>query len=85
MNRPDIDDHWLVRPRTIRGLWILFIAILTLTVLAQAVIKVKGYFGIDSWFGFAAGFGFVCCAAMVVIAKALGPLLKRDDHYYDDD
>ena len=84
MNLPEYDDHWLARPRTIRLLWFIFIAVLALTVLAQAVIKVKGYFGIDSWFGFAAGFGFACCAAMVVFAKALGPLLKRDDHYYDD-
>ncbi|HUU72394.1 MAG TPA: hypothetical protein VMW70_07200 [Burkholderiales bacterium] len=84
MNRPETDNHWLTRPQTIRQLWMLFIAILVLTVLAQVLIKVKGYFGVDGWFGFAAGFGFVCCGAMVIVAKALGPLLKRNDHYYDD-
>ncbi|KPK34055.1 MAG: hypothetical protein AMJ66_04215 [Betaproteobacteria bacterium SG8_40] len=81
---PKSDEHWLARPRTIRQLWIVFIAILVLTVLAQVFIKVKGYFGVDGWFGFGAAFGFLCCAAMVVLAKALGPFLKRDDRYYDD-
>jgi hypothetical protein len=78
------DDNWLARPQTVRRLWIVFIALLALTVLAQLVIKVKGYFGIDGWFGFGAGFGFLCCAAMVLVAKVLGPFLKRGDHYYDD-
>ena len=52
--------------------------------LAQIVIKVKGYFGVDGWFGFAAAFGFLVCVALVLIAKVLGLLLKRDEHFYDD-
>ncbi len=81
---PESEEHWLARPQTIRQLWIVLIAILVLTVLAQVFIKVKGYFGIDGVFGFGAAFGFLCCAAMVVLAKLLGPFLKRDDRYYDD-
>ena len=42
------------------------------------------YFGIDAWFAFGAVFGFVSCVAMVVAAKALGALIKRDERYYDD-
>lgn len=78
------NDSWLVRPTTVRLLWRVFIVILALTVLAQLVIKVKGYFGLDSWFGFAAVFGFLACVAMVLLAKLLGTVLKRDEHYYDD-
>jgi len=78
------DDHWLARPENVQRIWIFFAAILGATVVAQALIKVKGYFGIDAWFGFAAGFGFLCCVAMVLVAKALGFILKRNDHYYDD-
>lgn len=77
-------DHWLVRPGTIRKLWIGFGVILLLTVLAQAVVSVKGYFGMDDWFGFGAFFGFTACVAMVVVAKLLGVLVKRDERYYDD-
>lgn len=78
------DDHWLARPENIRRVWIFFAALLAATVIAQVLIKVKGYFGVDAWFGFAAGFGFASCVIMVLVAKALAPLLKRDDHYYDD-
>lgn len=75
--------HWLVRPSTIRKLWIGFSVILALTVLAQTVIYIKGYFGIDAWFGFGAVYGFVSCLVMVLVAKLLGLLLKRPDDYYD--
>ena len=78
------DNHWLVRPKTIRLLWIVFSAILALTVLAQLVIYVKGYFTVDSWFGFGAIFGFGACVIMILVAKLLGPLLKRKDTYYQN-
>jgi len=83
MNAPR-DDHWLSRPATIRGLWIGFAVVLALTVLGELVISIKGYFTIDGWMGFAAVFGFGACVAMVVVAKALGVLLKRRDDYYHD-
>lgn len=75
-------DHWLVRPTSIRLLWRLFIIVLSLTVLAQLVIKVKGYFGVDGWFAFGAVYGFIACLAMVLVAKLLGFLLKRNEDYY---
>ena len=54
---------------------------------AQLVIKVKGDFGVDDGLGFGAIYGFACCLAMVLFAKALGFLLKRPQDYYaqDDD
>lgn len=78
------NENWLVRPTTIKLLWRLLIVVLALTVLAQLVIKVKGYFGVDDWFGFAAAFGFLSCVAMVLLAKVLGFVLKRDENYYND-
>jgi Na+/proline symporter len=75
-------DHWLVRPSSIRLLWQVFAAVLAVTVLAQLFISVKGYFGVDGWFGFGALFGFLSCVAMVLVAKALGVVLKRDEDYY---
>lgn len=75
--------HWLVRPSTIRKLWIGFSVVLALVVLAQTVIYVKGYFGFDAWFGFGAVYGFVSCLLMVLVAKVLGLLLKRPENYYD--
>jgi hypothetical protein len=82
------NSHWLTRPATIRKLWWGFSIVLALTVAAQLFIYVKGYFGVDGWFGFGALFGFLSCLVMVLVAKALGFVLKRNKDYYaagDDD
>jgi len=80
---PPDHDHWLVRPATIRKLWWIFGVILALTVGAQLFVHVHGYFGIDEWPGFSAGYGFLACVAMVVFARLLGRVLKRPVDYYD--
>lgn len=84
MNESRRDDHWLARPTTIRLLWRVFAVVLALLVVAQAFVYVKGYFRADGWFGFGAVFGFLSCLAMVLFAKALGYVLKRDEDYYDE-
>lgn len=80
----DSDKHWLVRAKTIRLLWGLFIGILVLTVLVEFLIHKHDYFGLDGTFGFSAWYGFITCVAMVVGAKLLGYVLKRKEGYYDD-
>ena len=80
----DTDKHWLVRAKTIRLLWWVFIAILAMTVLAEFFIHKHEYFGLDGSFAFTAWYGFITCVAMVVGAKALGYVLKRKENYYDD-
>ena len=81
MNVPN--DHWLVRPATIRKLWWGSAIVLALTVAAQFLIDVKGFFGVDALFGFGALFGFAACAVMVGVAKVLGWWLKRSEDYYE--
>ena len=85
MNKPAQKDHWLVRPASIRLLWWVFAVILALSVAAQLLFKVKGYFNIDGWLGFGAVYGFLACLLMVLVAKALGWVLKRDNDYYRGD
>jgi hypothetical protein len=80
---PQQDDHWLTRPRTIRLLWIVFIAVLAVTVLLDLVIEPHPHFGLDGTFGFAAWYGFLSCVILVAFSKALGFILKRPDDYYD--
>lgn len=84
MTDKDESLHWLVRPATIRKLWYGLSAVLALVVLAQAVIPVKGYFGVDGWFGFGAVYGFVACLLMVLVSKVLGVVLKRPQEYFRD-
>ncbi len=78
-----MNDHWLVRPGTIRLLWVIFAVILAVTVMADILVHHHSWFGLDGTFGFGAWFGFLSCIAMVVFAKALGAVLKRPDTYYD--
>lgn len=76
-------QHWLVRRKTIRLLWIVFIVVLSLTVLAGLFTDDHAVFGVDGSFAFNAWFGFASCVAMVVIAKLFGRLASRKDDYYD--
>jgi hypothetical protein len=82
MTGPD-NDHWLTRPATIRGLWVVFILVLVMLVALDLVVAHHPYFGLDGTFGFGAWFGFLSCVALVAFAKALGAVLKRPDTYYD--
>ena len=81
------EPHWLDQPRNVKRLWRGFLAVLALTVLAELVVHLHPQFEIESVFGFSAWFGFMACAAMIAIAKALALVLKRPDSYYgrDDD
>lgn len=75
--------HWLVRPETIRKLWIALYGILALTLLPDLFVKQYSHFGFDDTKGFYAAYGFLACVAMVLLAKVLGAVLKREDTYYD--
>ena len=77
------DKHWLTRPKTIRKLWRVFIAVLTVIVLGDLVVHGHPAFTVDGTFSFYAWYGFATCVAMILFAKALGVFLKRRDTYYD--
>ncbi|MBX9811141.1 MAG: hypothetical protein K2Y16_05950 [Burkholderiales bacterium] len=79
-----MQQHWLTRPDTIRKLWRVFIAVLAVTVAAEFFIEHEAHFGIDGAFGFNAWYGFTTCAAMIVVAKLIGLVLKRPDTYYGE-
>lgn len=77
------DMHWLVRPKTIKGLWLGGILLLGIMVALGAQAHPHVTFGIEGSFAFFAWYGFVTCILMVVGAKVLGMVLKRKDTYYD--
>ena len=77
--------HWLVRPGTIRLLWVIYLFILVLTILAGLFMDVHAMFGLDGSFVFNAWYGFLTCIGMIVFAKLLGRILHRKDSYYDRD
>ena len=75
-------SHWLDAPRNVKRLWRGFLVVLALTVLAELLVTLHPHFGIESVFGFHAGFGFLACAAMIIGARVVALLLKRPDSYY---
>lgn len=79
-----MDEHWLVRPGTIRTLRRVFAAMLVLSVAADFLVAHEPYFGIDGYFAFNAWFGFLACAALIIFAEGVGAFLKRPDDYYDE-
>lgn len=51
--------------------------------LADLLYSKHPHFGFEYWFGFYAAFGFVAAFTLVLVAKWLRPLLKRDEDYYE--
>ncbi|MBC8240173.1 MAG: hypothetical protein H8E30_06825 [Alphaproteobacteria bacterium] len=80
----EADLHWLVRPSTIRKLWIWGLIMLAIIALSDLLLTPHPHFGLDGYVGFYSVYGLVTCVAMVIGAKALGIFLKRKDTYYDD-
>ena len=78
------DIHWLVRPQTIKLLWVLMLVILIFTVILQFFTHIHGHFIIDESFGFNAWYGFISCVLMVFASKFLAIFIKRKDSYYND-
>ncbi len=77
--------HWLDDARNVRRLWLGFLVVLALTLVAEWAVTLHPAFAVEGWFGFNAAFGFVACALMILAAKLLGVLLKRPDSYYAGD
>jgi hypothetical protein len=77
--------HWLDNPRNVKALWRAFLVVLALTVLAELFVHMHPHFAVESIFAFNAWFGFLACAAMIVVAKGLALWLKRPDTYYEPD
>ncbi len=73
------------RPETVRRVKIIAGVILALLVLGDFFVPHHAVFGIEGTFGFYSVYGFFGCAALLLLAKAMGLLLKRKDTYYDDD
>ena len=75
---------FLEKPGTIRILWILLYLVCGLTLVPELFIERHDYFGIDHYFSFYAGLGFISCALLIILAKGLSYILKKNVDYYDE-
>jgi len=78
-----VTKPWVLKKDNIKKLWILLYIVLVFLMLIQFIFPIYGHFAIESWLAFAAWFGFLSCVVMVVVAKILGFLVKREDSYYE--
>ncbi len=72
-----------MRPE-LRRLWAAFIAVLALTLVAEAFVAAQPHFEVERLYAFNAVYGFLACAGLIVVARAIGLVLKRRDGYYDE-
>lgn len=78
------DDHrWLDEPRNVtRIVYALFI-VCGLLLAADLFYDKHPHFSAEGWFGFYGVFGFVGSFLLVLTAKELRRVLRRDEDYYD--
>lgn len=80
---PGEKKRWLDEPRNVRKIvWGLVSACAGLF-FADALYHKHAHSSWEGWFGFYALYGFVACVALVLAAKQLRKVVKRDDDYYD--
>lgn len=70
--------------REIRLLWAGFLAVLALTLVAEMFVEAQPHFSIERLYAFNAVYGFLACAGLILLARAIGLVLKRRDGYYDE-
>ncbi len=76
-------QHWLVKPGTIKLMWVLGIVLLGFVTWLGTTVHPHSKFGIEGTIAFYSWYGFITCVAMVIFAKFLGLFLSKKDTYYD--
>ena len=59
-------------------------AICALLVASDFLIEKHGHYDFETWIGSKGVYGFISCVALVLAAKQLRRIVKRDRDYYDD-
>lgn len=80
---PPDHDHWLIRPRNIRTMWIVLIGAMVAFVLAERAWHPHAHFSFEDIFAFGAWIGLLSGLALVIVTKTYAVLVKRKDTYYD--
>ena len=87
MNKPKSPQQekrdWLDDPRHIDWiLWALY-GMCGLLFVSDLFYHRHSHFGFEGWFGFNAWYGFLSYCFIVLSAKQLRKILRRDEDYYD--
>ncbi|MBT4750505.1 MAG: hypothetical protein HOO19_14320 [Rhodospirillaceae bacterium] len=75
--------YWLDDIRNVHKLFWALVAVCALLFVSDAFYEKHVIFPFENWFGFFGLFGFFLSFALVLTARELRKLLKRDEDYYD--
>lgn len=81
MSAPN-QPHWLERPATVNKLvWTLY-SVCGLLLISELFYHRHTHFDFEGWFGFYGFYGFLAYVFIVLSAKGLRRILRRDTDYY---
>ena len=75
--------YWLDDKRNVDKLVWALVLVCAGLILADLFYHKHVHFEFESWFGFFGWYGFICCIGLVLVAKEMRRLVKRDEDYYD--
>ena len=80
---PPSRSYWLDRPGSIDLVYRAVVAVCALLLSLDFFYVKHTELEIERYFGFYGIYGFVCCVFLVLAAKEVRKLLRRDEDYYD--
>ena len=75
--------YWLDEPRNVSRIFQALVVVCALLFAADFFYAKHAETAVGGWLGFDGIFGFTACVGLVLAAKQLRRLVKRDEHYYD--
>ena len=75
--------YWLDDPRNVNGIVYALYAICALLMGLDLLDYKHGHFDFENWLGFFGWFGFLACVGLVLAAKQMRKLVRREEDYYD--
>ena len=83
-NQPGPEKHyWLDDKRNVSKIIWALVIVCVLLFLSDFVYHKHVHFEFEQWLGFYGWFGFLAYCFIILSAKALRKILKRDEDYYD--
>jgi hypothetical protein len=77
------DRRWLDEPRNVTRIVHGLAALCALALVADFFYTKHPHFAVERWLGFYAVYGFVVSVSLVLTAKQLRRVLRRDEDYYE--
>lgn len=77
------ERRWLDEPRNVTRIVCVLAAACALALIADAFYTKHPHSSVEGWFGFYAVYGFCASVALVLTAKRLRRLLRRDEDFYE--